>query len=201
MSCLQKLFFILLFIGFFTLGGYSFVKEVITNYQNPTREQFVQYEADFGDFSKVSSNYQLTRSFNFFGYRKINAIYLPTGQKITIFDLRDEDKISPSDFYTKEIDTKIESILDKTKSSIITLENYEAIQKGRYSSLGKFVPYIVFKAKVKNVPFKNVIGTIGAYSTVNKKSKKASTKLIFTSVDTKAYNPRIVQDLIQAVRF
>ena len=183
MGCLKKLFFILLFIGFFTLGGYSFVKEVINNYQYPTRGQFVQYEADFGNFTDVSEDYQLTRSFNFFGYKKINAIYLPTKQKITIFDLRNEDLISSKDFYTKDIDEKIKEFLTKTEKFIVSLEEFEIVKKSNFYPKGKTIPYVVFKAKVKNLPFKKVMGVIGAYSTVNAKSNKPSTKLIYSAVD------------------
>ena len=91
--------------------------------------------------------------------------------------------------------------MEKTKDSIVTFENFEVTRRGAYLARGKNIPYIVFKAKVKNIPFKNVTGTIGAYTTVNKRAKKPSTKLIFTTVDSKAYNPIIVQNLIQAVRF
>ena len=200
-SILRKIIFIALLIAFFALGGYAFLKQKITEYQNPTREDFIQKEINYGDFTDVSSDYQLTRSYNLFGYKKINAKYLPTGQKITIFDMKNEDKISVNDFKTKEIDGKIEAILDKTKDSVITFENFEITSRGNYLAKNKTIPYIIFKAKVKNVPFKNVVGTIGAYSTINIKAKDASTKLIFTTVDAKAYNPVIVQNLIQKVRF
>ena len=200
-SILRKILFIVIVVAFFALGGYTFTKQKINEYQNPTREAFIEAEKNYGDFSYVPSDYQLTRSYNFFGYKKINAKYLPTGQKITIFDLKNEERITPNDFTTKEIDTKLEGLLEKTKDSIVTFENFEVTKRGAYLARGKNIPYIVFKAKVKNIPFKNVTGTIGAYTTVNKRAKKPSTKLIFTTVDSKAYNPIIVQNLIQAVRF
>ena len=200
-SILRKILFIAIVVAFFALGGYTFTKQKINEYQNPTREEFIKAEQNYGDFSSVPSDYQLTRSYNFFGYKKINAKYLPTGQKITIFDLKNEERITPNDFNTKEIDVKLEGLLEKAKDSIITFENFEVTKRGTYVAKGKTIPYIIFKAKVKNIPFKNVIGTIGAYTTVNKRAKKPSTKLIFTTVDTKAYNPTIVQNLIQAVKF
>ena len=200
-SILRKILFIALLAAFFAFGGYTFTKQKISEYQNPTRDAFVEAEKNYGDFSKVPSDYQLTRSYNFFGYKKINAKYLPTGQKITIFDLKNEEMVSPRDFATKEIDTKVEGILDKTKDSLIALENFEIIKRGNYAPFGKFVPYIVYKAKVKNVPFKSIVGTIGAYSTLNKRAKKISTKLIYSSVDARAYNPTIVKNLIEAIKF
>ncbi len=205
MGCLQsiirKIIFILIIVAFFSLGGYTFVKKMINNYQNPTREEFVTSEKNYGDFSNVSSDYQLSRSYNLFGYKKINAKYLPTGQKITIFDMKNEKRIVPEDFKTTEIDKKLSEVLDKTKDSFITFEDFKIVQRGEYKISGKTIPYIKYSAKVKNIPFKNVVGIIGAYSTKNARAKENSTKVIFTMVDKKAFNPAIVQGFVQGVKF
>ena len=205
MGCLKSLFkkiiFIILIVAFFAFGGYSFVKKQINNYQNPSRDEFVKTERDYGDFSSVSSDYQLSRSYNLFGYKKINAKYIPTGQKITIFDLKDTKKLSCADFLSNEVNNKIYDLLNKSKDSFITFEDFKITQKGSYISKGQKVPYVKFSAKVKNVPFKNVVGIIAAYETKNEKAKNPSTKLIFTVVDVKAYNPVIVSDFIKAVKF
>ena len=200
-SIIKKIIILALIIAFFAFGGWALVKEKINNYQNPPREEFNKSETDYADFSSVPGDYQLTRSFNIFGYKKINAKYLPTGQKITIFDLKNEDKISTKDFETKEIDNKINSLLDGLKDSFITFENFEIISRGNYQAKNKTIPYIVFRANVKNIPFKSVIGTIGIYSTQNKKAKKPSTKLIITIADKKAYNPNIQKGFISALKF
>ena len=200
-SIIKKIIFIALIVAFFTLGGWALVKQKINEYKNPTRDEFVKTETNYGDFSDVSGDYQLTRSFNFFGYKKINAKYLPTGQKITIFDLKDENRISVNDFETKKIDNKINDILDKLKDSFITFENFKIIARGNFQAENKKIPYIVYKANVKNVPFKTVIGVVAIYSTQNKKAKHPSSKLIFTMTDKKAYNPAISKGFISAIKF
>lgn len=204
-SLIRKIIFIALLIAFFALGGFAFVKDQINKYQNPTRSDFVEQEKNYGDFSSVPSDYQLNRSFNFFGYKKINAKYLPTGQKITIFDLKNDEKITPNDFATKEIDKKIVNLLDTAKDSFVTLENFEITARGTYQAKGKAIPFVKFSAKVKNVPFKTVVGILAGYSTNNysKKGKDLgkSTKLILTIVDTKAYNPTIPSGFINAIKF
>ena len=203
MGCLKSIFkkilFIVLVVAFFAFGGYAFVKEKIRNYQYPAKDVFVQSEMQYADFSSVPADYQLYRSFNLFGYKKINAKYLPTNQKITIFDLKDEDLIAVSDFHTGAIDEKIKSLLDKMKDSFITYENFEIIQKGKFYAHKKEVPYLVFSASVKNVPFKDVVGVVGAYSNLNK-NQKPSTKLIVSIVDKKAYNPSIVKNFVTSLR-
>ena len=200
-SLLRKIIFIAIVVAFFSLGGYAFVKKLINNYQNPTREEFIASEKNYGDFSDVPSDYQLTRSYNIIKYKKINAKYLPTGQKINIFDLKNEKLIAPEDFKTSAIDEKIADVLDKTKDSFITLEDFKIIQRGEYKSANKTIPYIKYSAKVKNIPFKNVMGIVAAYSTKNQRAKENSTKIIFTMVDKKAFNPAIIQGFVQGIKF
>ena len=118
---------------------------------------------------------------------------------LSIFDLKDEDLIAVSDFHTGAIDEKIKSLLDKMKDSFITYENFKIIQKGKFYAHKKEVPYLVFSASVKNVPFKEVVGVVGAYSNLNK-NQKPSTKLIVSIVDKKAYNSSIVKNFVTSLR-
>ncbi|MBQ8635447.1 hypothetical protein IJX73_03750 [bacterium] len=203
-GCLKKILIKILviaaIIAFFALGGYAFVKGKIKEYQYPPRDAFVQSEKYFADFARVSGDYQLYRSFNFFGYKKVNAKYLPTDQKITIFDLKDEDLLSVSDFYTGKIYEKIVEIINKSKDALITYENFEITKTGFYKAGNKEIPYLTYKANVKNIPFKEVTGTFGAYASQDK-NQKTSTKVIFSVVDSKAYNPKVVEEFASALRF
>lgn len=200
-SLIKKIIIILILVAFFVFGGWSFTKSKINEYKNPPRDVFVKSETNYADFSSVSGDYQLSRSFNLFGYKKINAKYLPTGQKITIFDLKNEDKISIKDFETREIDNKINNILSGLKDSFITFENFKITSRGNYIAKNKTIPYIAFTSNIKNIPFKTVNGVIAIYSTQNKKAKKPSSKLIITMVDKKAYNPAIIKGFISALKF
>lgn len=200
-NLLYKIIFILLLVAFFAFGGWTFTKKIINDYKNPSRSEFIKTEKNYADFSLVPSDYQLSRNFNIFGYKKISAKYLPTGQKIIICDLKNEEKISVEDFKNGKIDNKIKDILNTLKDSFITFEDFEIVQKGNYHSIGKDIPYIKFNAKVKNVPFKNVVGILACYSTTNEKAHHASSKLILTIVDKKAYNPTIPSGFIQALKF
>ena len=62
------------------------------------------------------------------------------------------------------------------------------------------IPYLIYKASVKNVPFKDVVGTLGVYSTKDE-NQESSSKLVFSIVDDKAYNPVVVRDFITSLRF
>lgn len=200
-SLIQKIIFIALVVAFFAFGGYAWVKKTINDYQNPPRSEFIKTEKNYADFSSLSGDYQLCRNYNLFGYKKINAKYLPTGQKITIYDLKNTEKISSKDFVTKDIDKKINALLANLKDSIVTFEDFQIVQRGSYLAKNKTIPFVRFEAKVKNIPFKNVTGIIAAYETTNEKAKNPSTKLILTVVDIKAYNPNIAKGFINALKF
>ena len=202
-SIVKKIIFIALLIAFFFFGGCDFVMTKYNEFTSPPREELLEQSKDFGDFSLVSSDYRLTRSINLFGYRKFNAEYMPTGQKITIIDLKNKDIITPEDFSTKAIDKKINDALNNLKDSVITLENLEITGRGTIFATGKSVPFVSFKADVKNVPFKTVEGTIGAYksSNVSKKDKPQTTKVVLSMRDCKKYNQQITTNYIKSVKF
>jgi hypothetical protein len=142
----------------------------------------------------------MRRSFNLFGYKKVYAFYSPTEQKIAIYDLKDEDLISVSDFYTGEINEKIETILNKTKDSIITYENFKITSNGKYYVANKTIPYIKYETEVKNLPLKELTGVVAAYSSEDK-NQKTSTKLIVYVTNKKSFNPKIIQDFVESLRF
>lgn len=206
-SLIRKIIFIALLIAFFFFGGCDFVVTKYNEFTRPPREELLEQSKDFGDFSQVSSDYRLTRSLNIAGYRKFNSEYLPTGQKITILDLKDKELVSPNDFSTKAIDTKIDDTLKIFKDSLITLENLEITGRGTIYAKGKNIPYVNFKADVKNVPFKTVEGMLGAYTSANvskaKKDKPAqqTVKVVLSMRDCKKYNQQISTNYLKSVRF
>ncbi len=206
-SIVRKIIFIALLIAFFFFGGCDFVVTKYNEFTCPPREELLEQSKDFGDFSQVSSDYRLTRSLNIGGYRKFNSEYLPTGQKITIIDLKDKNIITPNDFATKKIDSKIDDALNFTKDSLITFENLEITGRGTIYAKGKSIPYVNFKADIKNVPFKTVEGMLGAYTSANiskaKKNKPAeqSVKVVLSMRDCKKYNQQISTNYLKAVKF
>ncbi len=206
-SLIRKIIFIALLIAFFFFGGCDFVVTKYNEFTCPPREELLEQSKDFGDFSQVSSDYRLTRSLNIAGYRKFNSEYLPTGQKITILDMKDKELVSPNDFSTKAIDTKIDDTLKMFKDSLVTLENLEITGRGVIYAKGKNIPYVNFKADVKNVPFKTVEGMLGAYTSANvsraKKDKPAqqTVKVVLSMRDCKKYNQQISTNYLKSVRF
>lgn len=221
MGCLKKIiikiFVIAGLVAFFFFGGADLIGIKYYEYTNPPREELIAQSADFGDFSGVSSDYYLSRSLNFMGYRKFNVTYLPTRQKITILDLKDKNIIKPQDFQTKEVDKKIDDILKNFKDSVVTLENLEITNRGVIYAKNKAIPYVNFKSSVKNIPFRTVEGMIAAYDSKNTSTKfclnwfkdkkqcptqsKNTTKIIVSMRNANRYNQQISTDFIKSIKF
>lgn len=219
MGCLKKVaklvIFIALIFAFFAYGGYTFIKNKYDAYTNPGREVIVREMSDFGDLSKVSADYQLTRSLNFGGYRKLNALYVPKNQKITIIDLNSDDILTEEDFSSNKIEKKLEELSSKIiNSPIIPIENIETTNKGKIIAGLKIVPYIDFVAKVKGIPFLTLRGTAALYTTVNnnegligkikdkiQKNKVSRTsKLVISTKFSSDYYENITKDFISQIK-
>ena len=172
MGCLKKItnmiIFAALIFAFFAYGGYTFVKNKYDAYTKPERNILVEEEKDFGNLSDVSADYVLSRSLNLFGYRKLNALYVPKNQKITILDLNSSDIINEDDFEEGNIEEKLENFSSKIiNSPVIPVQNIEIKETGKIKAGSEFVPYADFEAEVKMAPIFKVKGTIAVYATKN----------------------------------
>ena len=198
---LKKLFLLALFAAFMWLGGWKLMKEQYNSYVNPARDVFVESQKSYADFTKVPENFQLSRCVNLAGYKKVYAKYLPTGQKIYIYDLKTDTKITESDFDTNAIKEKIVFIPNVFKEAAANLDGIQVTGKGRYKAQNKSVPFVLFSARVKNIPLREVKGVLAAYSSVDSKTKKTTNKVIITVVEKSQYNPFIVSSFVNALRF
>ena len=109
-TIIKNLIIATLIIAYFLFGGYDFTKKKISEYQKPPRDEFVETEKNYGDFSRVPSDFQLCRSFNIFGYKRVYAKHLPTNTKIVIYDLKNSDFITSHDFSSGRVDKKIKDL-------------------------------------------------------------------------------------------
>lgn len=213
MGCLKRIFFFIIFIAlvfaFFAFGGYSFVKDKYDAYTSPKRAVLVEEEQDFGNLKDISADYALTRSLNFFGYRKLNAFYLPKKQRITILDLNSNDKITEDDFQRGVIEEKLENFSGKFMNSpIMPLENIEITGIGKIQAGSYMVPFVDFEANVKMIPFFKAKGTIAIYKSKNKegivsklKNKgNITSKLVVSCKFPMGYEDKITKNFISQIK-
>ena len=198
---LKKLFLLALLVAFFWLGGWKLMKEQYNSYVNPKREVFVESQKSYGDFSAVSTNYQLSRCINLAGYKKVYAKYIPSGQKIYIYDTKADKKITEEDFNSKAIVEKIVFIPNVFKEAAGNIEGIQVTGRGKYKTQNGYVPFVLFSARVKNIPLKEVKGVLAAYTTTDAKTKKQSYKVIVTTADKAEFNPFVVSSFVNSLRF
>ncbi len=214
MGCLKKLCGFIVFISiiyvFFAFGGFSFVKNKYTEYTSPTREVIVEEEKDFGNLENISDNYILSRSLNFFGYRKLNAYYFPKKQRITILDLNESNILTNQDFENGNLEKKLEEFSSKwTTSPIFPVNNIKITHRGKIKAGDKKISYAEFEANVKMIPFFKAKGTVAIYETQNKenfiqKIKKNSTttpKLVISAKFPTGYDYSVTKNFISELRF
>ena len=213
MGCLKKFIhmaiFLIVVFAFFALGGCDFVKDKYYSYTQPQRAVFVEEEQDFGNLENVSADYALTRSLNFFGYRKLNAFYLPKKQRITILDLNSDDILSEKDFQKGIIEKKLEEFSGKiVNSPIMPLENIAIRHLGKVKAGSYEVPYVDFEANVKMIPFFKMKGTVAIYKSQNrdnivskfKKKENVTTKLLISCNFPTGYEDKITRNFISQIK-
>lgn len=210
MGCLKKItkmiIFIALVFAFFAYGGYTFVKNKYDSYTKPEREVFVKEEKDFGNLEGVSPDYALSRSLNWFGYRKLNAYYLPTKQRITVLDLNSNNVLTEEDFKTGAIEQKLEDFSGKlVNSPMVPVNNIEITKIGKIKAQNKEVSYADFEANVKMVPFFKAKGTVAIYETKNRdnliKKENVTPKLVVSCKFPNGYEDKITKKFISQIKF
>ena len=218
MGCLKKMAKMIIFIGilfaFFAYGGFSYFKNKYDAYTKPEREILVKEEKDFGNLENISPDYALSRSLNIFGYRKLNALYLPKRQRITILDLNSSDVLKEEDFKNGSLEAKLENFSSKIMDTpIIPVENVKIAHTGTIQAGLKKIPYADFEANVKMVPFFKVKGTVAIYETKNadnpiskikgkiqKKEENVSSKLVVSCKFPTGYESKITRTFISQIK-
>jgi hypothetical protein len=176
MGCLKKIIKNILILAvivcFFALGGFVFLRDQIEAFNNPPREKAIEWAQDFGDFSDISSDYKIGRTYGFFGYKKLTITYKPSDGKIIFMRLPDQKKIKIEDFVDKNVDKTLQNFTDNFDRHLIKLQNVKAGSKGVVMGKNKVIYYSEIDAEVKNLPFKKLKGITGIYKLKNKDDAK-----------------------------
>lgn len=214
MGCLKKIIssiiaFILIY-AFFAFGGFQFVKDKYDTYTSPERSVFVNEEKDFGNLENISADYALSRSLNFFGYRKLNAYYLPKKQRITVIDLNSDNVLTKDDFKKGVLEEKLENFSSKFMNSpIVPISDIEITNIGQIKAGNEIIPYADFQADVKMIPFFKAKGTVAIYKSKNreniinkiKKDENITSKLVISCKFPTGYEDKVTKNFISQIKF
>ncbi len=210
MGCLKKfvknVLILAAIVCFFALGGFIFLRDQIEAFNNPPREKAIEWAHDFGDFSDISSDYKIGRTYGLFGYKKLTITYKPSNDKITFLRLPNQKKVKIEDFVDKNVDKTLQNFTENFDRKLIKLQNVRAGSYGVVMGKNKVIYYSEVDAEVKNLPFKKLKGITGIYKLKNKNGKKEQAPekqpcaLVLYITDAEKYSLNIPLNILKKIK-
>jgi len=180
---------------FYLFGGFDYVNNLLNSYFNPSKINIQQEAAKFGDFSKISNDYELTRVVDMFGIKAVIAKHKITNQKIAIVKTGWVFNLSQNDIKSDNIDQQLEDIASRFNAIPIKLSNLEVGKKGNLKALGQNIPYVQIKVLTTGTINRNMEGIIGVAVSPDKKND------ILVSVnDPGKYNQNITDKFFKSIK-
>ena len=196
MGCLRAIFRFVVYV--FAIIGIMAVTQGkvefdFKNTASPDRGELITQAKPFGDFSKLQSDYKLSKTFDVMGYKKMTVIHTPSDQKTVFLDTK--NKITEKDFDNKNID-KI--LIEKTilfSNLPINVQNLQITKRDKLIINKKTSKYILFEGDVENLPYDKIKGIAGIYKIGDKNI------LYFALRNAKKFSFKINQDILNVIKF
>lgn len=198
MGCLKTIIKIIIIalaiVGFKSLGGLDMFKD-IKFFEKPSQEKLQNESSDVADFSNINNEYKLNKRVNIMGYKAVVAEHKGSGQKMFVLKTGKKTLLTKNDFTTKEIDKKLEELVQKVQYQFIRVEDFKIIERGSIYTMGQNVPYVRYEANTVNLPAPTIQGIIGVATDKNNESK-----LILSLNDGIKYSQIITQQFFKDVK-
>ena len=133
-------------------GGQDFIKNQFNNFVNPSHDVVLERAQKIGDFSKVNKEFEIEKAAGILGYNAVLAEHKATGQKMVVVDSGKKVILSAEDIKSPDAESRILAAINKIKYQSAAVEEFHVIEQGTMKSYGKEVPYVKFRAKLKNLP-------------------------------------------------
>ena len=199
MGCLKNIFRALLItlaiVGFVSLGGGELVKNLISNYFNPSQDVIMERAKKVGDFTKINDEFEIEKAAGIMGYNAVVAEHKASGQKMFVVDSGEKVILTASDIKSDNVEEKLQKALSKVKYQAISVEDLKVTKHGTMSSFGKQVPYVKFEARVKKLP----IGDIGGIVSVVENSEGKS-RLLISANEKNKYSQLISDEFFRKIK-
>lgn len=199
MGCLKFIIRVIIvvfaIIGFKAVGGWDWVVNNFHPFEKPTQEKLIQKSMDVADFSKISSEYEISRSTNILGFRAVVAEHEPTGQKMVVANENKTISLSPDDFKNGKLESKVADINKKLSYQYIHVENFKITGTCRLRTMNQNAPCARFEADVTNLPVKNVKGLLAVA-----KDDSGKNKIIVSANQGSKYSQIIAEQFFRKVQ-
>lgn len=196
MGCLKAAFRFVVYV-FAIIGVFAVTQGKIEfNFKNAPaadRGELISQAKPFGDFSKLQSDYKLSKTLDVMGYKKMTVIHTPSDQKTIFLDTK--NKITEKDFDNKNID-KI--LIEKTilfSNLPINVQNLKITKRGNLLINKKASKYILFEGDVENLPYDKIKGIAGVYKIQNNHI------LYFSIRNAKKFSFKINSDILSIIKY
>lgn len=179
---------VLVFFGLVHIGAVDFIKEKISEIQNPSQEQLLDKTKDIVDLSEIDDEYVIDKNLKILKNRMIIAEHNASGQKMIMIEPRNEDIFTKEDIEDDKIQDKLENTVKKYKYQLVKFDKIEVKKHGKFEGLGQTIPYAKVDVRILNLPVKDMEGIIGVAEMDNGKN------LIIISVNEKGKYSQIITD-------
>ena len=181
---------VLVFFGLLHLGVIDFIKDKIQEYKTETssQEKMIDKTKDVVDLSEIEDEYTIDKNLKILKNRMIIAEHNASGQKMIMIEPKDSDILTKDDIKSDDIQTKLDSIVNKYKYKVVKFDKIEVVKQGSLDGLGQTVPYVKVVAQISNLPIKDMEGILGVAELGEGKN------LIILSVNEKDKYSQIVAD-------
>lgn len=202
MGCFGKIIsltiLILAIIGFKSIGGIEYIQEFIENFNKSQEEStLINLNKNFViKDSPISKNYSIENSKDFFGFKFTEIEYEKAPQKIFIINSNGMIKLTKENFYSKEIGSILERIINKFSYQAIRIENLKITNEGSFYAMGQKIPYIIFEADVVRGKNPKIRGMLAV--TQNPQGKN---DIILSYVTIGKYNQKVTEAFLQQINY
>lgn len=181
---------VLVFFGLLHLGVIDFIKDKIQEYKTETssQEKMIDKTKDVVDLSEIEDEYTIDKNLKILQNRMIIAEHNASGQKMIMIEPKDGDILTKDDIKSDDIQTKIDSIVNKYKYKVVKFDKIEVVKHGSLDGFGQTAPYVKVIAQISNLPIKDMEGIVGVAEIDEGKN------LIILSVNEKDKYSQIVAD-------
>ncbi len=165
----------------------------LKNAKTVDRGELISQAKPFGDFSKLQSDYKLSKTLDVMGYKKMTVIHTPSDQKTVFLDTK--NKITEKDFQNKNIENLL---IEKTllfSNLPINIQNLTITKRGSLIINKKASKYILFEGDVENLPYDKIKGIMGIY-------KIGERNILYLSMrNAKKFSFKINQDILSIIKY
>lgn len=197
-NTIKLIILVLAVIGFMSIGGVDFLKNVFSNWHGfgTSQETLMEKANKIADFSNINKEeYEISKTANIMGYKAVVAEHNASGQKFVVLDSDKEPLLTKEDFKTGAVDKKIENLHKKLEKQFIHLENVQITKKSSMQAMGQKVPYVKIEAEPTNMPgVKKVTGIVGVAQ------KDKNTNLILSFNTDNKYSQIITEQFFKDVK-